>query len=225
VSQANFSIPPLARPDLDASAPMKRRVLPERPVISHQGTEIGVTQTVRLLQNSVEHRLEIAGGSIGDPQHFGESSLLSLTLVTFGLRLSKSALEVGYGLLQIGRGALGRRAHLRPRSATPRSIIPGSLIAPLARQRVPLSENSPLRLTAPSDPKVRFVENRLVSGGLRERLQTALCRRRPTTRRMGEAVPYLPFCKHQAGPAQSGGNWSIFDLNTHGEAKVIRRVQ
>ena len=28
VSQANFRIPPLARPDLDASAPMNRRVPP-----------------------------------------------------------------------------------------------------------------------------------------------------------------------------------------------------
>ena len=47
------------------------------------------------LEHRVEHRREIAGGSINDPQHFDESSLLSLTLVTFSLRLSKSALQVG----------------------------------------------------------------------------------------------------------------------------------
>ena len=36
----------------------------------------------------------------------GESSLLSPTLVTSGPRLSKLAPQVGYGLLQIGRGAV-----------------------------------------------------------------------------------------------------------------------
>jgi hypothetical protein len=63
------------------------------------------------------------------------------------------------------------------------------LIAPQARQRVPLPENSRLKLTAPSDPKVRFVENRLVFGGLRERLQTAQPRRSDPARRTTALPP------------------------------------
>lgn len=51
---------------------------------------------------------------------------------------------------------------------------PGSSIAPQAREAGPLPETGPEQ-PARSDGslKVRFVENHLVLGGLRERLQTA----------------------------------------------------
>jgi hypothetical protein len=65
--------------------------------------------------------------------------------------------------------------------------------------RVPLPENSPLTLTAPTDPKVRFVEKRLVSGGLRERLQTAHTCRYSGDQRMTRIAPLPPLRSNSAG--------------------------
>ena len=63
---------------------------------------------------------------------------------------------------------------------------------------MPLPENSPLTLTAPSDPKVRFVENLLVSIGLRERLQTAHSSLRSSHREAASVAPKLTLVRARA---------------------------
>src|SRR6516162_4062302 len=86
-------------------------------IIGFEITKSRGAQTHRLFQHRIEHRGEIAGRGVDDAQHLGDRSLLSLTLVTFGPCLSKLALKVGVSLLKIGRLAVWRRAHVRPRAA------------------------------------------------------------------------------------------------------------
>jgi hypothetical protein len=83
------------------------------------------------IQHRLEYRSEIAGRGVDDLQHLGHRGLLSLTFVAFGgafdqsalrfvtlcTHLGELALKVSEGRLKIGRGAVGRRAHVRPRSA------------------------------------------------------------------------------------------------------------
>ena len=61
-------------------------------VIGCQGTYLGAAEHVRLLQNLIEHRREVAGGGIDDPQYLGGRGLLSERLVALGCTLGKPPL-------------------------------------------------------------------------------------------------------------------------------------
>jgi hypothetical protein len=71
---------------------------------------------VRLLQDRVEHRREVAGRCIDDAKHLGGRGFSSQRLVPLVPALGKLTFEIGYTLFGIGQRAVGRLTHLRTSS-------------------------------------------------------------------------------------------------------------
>ena len=55
-----------------------------------------------LVEHRVEHRFELTGRGIDDPQHFGRRGFPLQRIVTLGFALGKLTLQIGYELLGIG---------------------------------------------------------------------------------------------------------------------------
>src|SRR6516165_2821490 len=76
-----------------------------------QGSKRRSAQAVRLLQDRVEHRREIAGRGIDNLQDLRGRRLLLQRLVTLCSAFGKLTLQIGYELFRIGERAVGYRAH------------------------------------------------------------------------------------------------------------------
>jgi hypothetical protein len=104
-------------------------------LIELQLTEGTPAEAVCFIQYRLEHRREVAGRTVDDPQHLGGRGLLLQGLVTLGIALVQPALQfrvralkIGDDLLRIGECAVRRRAHLRTSSdRPPNRIIPPSV--------------------------------------------------------------------------------------------------
>src|SRR5215469_6302448 len=96
-------------------------------IVKKQASEFGPAEGVRLIQDRVEHRLDVAGRGIDYLQYLGGGDLLGESLITLdrslgqlplrfvqlGSALDKLTLQIGCELLGIGERAVGCRAHLR----------------------------------------------------------------------------------------------------------------
>ena len=71
-------------------------------VIGPQRAKRRAAQPVRLLQDRIEHRPEVAGRGIDDLQYLGHRRLSRKSLVALGSAFGKLALQVGIDLLGIG---------------------------------------------------------------------------------------------------------------------------
>ena len=86
-------------------------------IVGTRTPEAGLAQPHRLFQHRVEHRGEIAGRGIDDPQHLGGRGLLVERLRQFGGAVVDLLFEFGVGCLQVGRHAVELLA--RPSSSSP----------------------------------------------------------------------------------------------------------
>ena len=75
-------------------------------VVSHSYAEGGLAQAVAPFEHRVEHRREIAGRGIDDPQHLGGRGLLFQRFGQFGGALLDALFKLGVGFLQIARHAV-----------------------------------------------------------------------------------------------------------------------
>jgi hypothetical protein len=91
---------------------------------------------VRFFQDCVEHRREVAGRTVDDPQHLGGRRFSGQRLVQLGRALLQFALEIGNDLLRISYRTIRLRAHLQASSdRLPSRIIPGPPRATTFRQQ------------------------------------------------------------------------------------------
>jgi hypothetical protein len=71
-------------------------------VIDIQATVRRAAERVRFLQDCVEHRREVAGRAVDDPQYLGGRGLLLKRFGKFCLTLGKLTFEIGYPLIGSG---------------------------------------------------------------------------------------------------------------------------
>jgi hypothetical protein len=82
--------------------PMPRQWPKALAIVSQQGAVVGTAEDVRLFQNRVERRREIAGRGIDDLQYLGGRGLLLKRFSKFSLTLGKPTSQIGDELLGIG---------------------------------------------------------------------------------------------------------------------------
>ena len=75
-------------------------------VIGQHDAERGLAQPRCLFEHRVEHRREVAGRGVDDPQHLGGRGLLLQRLGQFGGALLDALLQLGVGFLQIAGHAV-----------------------------------------------------------------------------------------------------------------------
>jgi hypothetical protein len=78
-----------------------------------QDAKCRLAQPYRLFQHRVEHRREVAGRTVDDPQYLGGRSFSGQRLVQFGRALLQFALEIGNFLQGICYLLAGHQPHSR----------------------------------------------------------------------------------------------------------------